>query len=153
MVFCQRWKSSILSLNNGKLSSVNGIPGEVTKYGGDALCAALHDLTEMCEDEQLSQQRKDGRIISIYKRKGDRAVCSNNRETSLLAIAGKFLEKIRLMKFNQPKHCWKGLPWNIVWFSKRTGDHWYGVHSPTAPREEQRATTELVQYAWPSLTY
>ena len=64
-------KSSILSLKNGKSPGVDGIPGEVIKYGGDELCEALHIfIIEMWEKEQVPQQWKDARIISIYKGKG-----------------------------------------------------------------------------------
>ena len=95
-------KSSILSLKNGKSPGVDGIPGEVIKYGGDELWVALHNLIiEMWENEQVLQQWKDTRIISIHKGKGDRAVCGNNRGISLLAVAGKVLAKILLMRLNR----------------------------------------------------
>ena len=48
----------------------------------------------------VPQQWKDAKIISIYKSKGDSAVCGNSRGISLLSVAGKVLAKILLSRLN-----------------------------------------------------
>ena len=95
-------KTAIHSLKNNKAPGIDGIPGEVLKYGGDALHTRLHEMTTvMWEIERVPQQWKDARIISIYKKKGDRAVCGNSRGISLLSIAGKVLAKVLLIRLNK----------------------------------------------------
>ena len=47
------------------------------------------------------QQWKDADIISIYKKKGDRAVCGNSRGISLLSTAGKVLARVMLVRLLQ----------------------------------------------------
>lgn len=43
---------------------------------------------------EVPQDFKDATIVTIYKRKGDRAECGNHRGISLLSVAGKILAKI-----------------------------------------------------------
>jgi len=40
------------------------------------------------------------KVVHIYKRKGDRAVCDNHRGISLLSIAGKVLARVLLNRLN-----------------------------------------------------
>ena len=55
----------------------------------------MHELINVVwETGCVPQQWKDVNIISIYKRKGDRVVCDNSREISLLAAASKVLARI-----------------------------------------------------------
>lgn len=95
-------KKAICCLKNNKSPGVDGIPGEVLKHGGDALHSRLHEIiSAMWEVERVPQQWKDAKIISIYKKKGDRAVCGNSRGISLLSIAGKILAKVLLIRLNK----------------------------------------------------
>ena len=92
---------AISSLKNNKSPGTDGIPGEVLKNGGTALHHEVHQLIlSIWEAEDVPQQWKDARIISIYKRKGDRATCGNSRGISLLSVAGKVLAKILLARLN-----------------------------------------------------
>ena len=93
---------AINSLKNNKSPGTDGIPGEVLKYGGATLHHRLHQLiSAVWEAEEVPQQWKDSRIISIYKKKGDRATCGNSRGISLLSVAGKVLAKILLARLNK----------------------------------------------------
>ena len=38
-------------------------------------------------------------IVTIYKRKGDKAICGNSRGISLLSVAGKVLVDVTLVWF------------------------------------------------------
>ena len=46
----------------------------------------------------VPQQWKDGDLVSIYKKKGDRTLCDNSTGISLLSCAGKVLARILLTK-------------------------------------------------------
>ena len=70
----------ISNLKNNKSPGADGIPVALLKYGGSTLSTRLHQLIqELWQAEDVPQQWKDTRIISIYKKKGDRATCGNNR--------------------------------------------------------------------------
>ena len=93
---------AINSLRNKKSPGTDGIPGEVLKSGGAALHHELHQLIlSIWVAEEVPQQWKNARIISIYKRKGDRATCGNSRGISLLSVAGKVLAKLLLGRLNK----------------------------------------------------
>ena len=80
----------------GKAAGPDGIPPEVWKYGGATLRNKLLQL--FCNiwltTAEVPQDFKDATIVTIYKRKGDRAECGNHRGISLLSEAGKILAKI-----------------------------------------------------------
>ena len=46
----------------------------------------------------VPQQWKDANIVTIYKRKGDKAICGNSRGISLLSVAGKVLAGVMLRR-------------------------------------------------------
>ena len=95
-------KDAIHNLKNNKAPGIDGIPGEFIKYGGDALHSRLHKMiSAMWEAKRIPQQWKDARIISVYKKKGDRAICGNSRGISLLSVAGKVFTKILLCRLNK----------------------------------------------------
>lgn len=98
----QEIAAAVRTLKNNKSPGIDGIPGEVLKHGGEALHRRLHEMIDlMWEMERVPQQWKDARIISIYKKKGDRAVCGNSRGISLLVTAGKVLAKVLLLRLNR----------------------------------------------------
>ena len=78
---------------------------EVLTNGGHYLLNRLHCFI-LCAwtSRQLPQQWKDANFITIYKRKGDRAVCGNSRGISLLSVVGKVL-LARVMLRRLLTHC------------------------------------------------
>ena len=50
------------------------------------------------EAEVLPQQWKDANIVTIFKKKGDRADCGNYRGISLLSVGGKVLARVILVR-------------------------------------------------------
>ena len=97
----QEVTGAIDNLKNNKSPGADGIPAELLKYGGNSLFTRLHELIQgLWRNEDVPQQWKDARIISIYKKKGDRATCGNSRGISLLAVAGKVLARIILARLN-----------------------------------------------------
>ena len=98
----QEVSSAIKNLKNNKSPGADGVPGEVLKFGGAATLNKLHQLIMKIWDmEEVPQDWKNARIISIYKNKGDRATCGNSRGISLLAVAGKVLARVILSRLNK----------------------------------------------------
>ena len=99
----QEVQCAIAGLKNNKAVGPDSLPAEVLKYGGEAvleyLCQMFHAVWNTgC----TPQQRKDADIISIYKKKGDRAVCRNSSKgISLLSTAGKVLARVMLVRLLQ----------------------------------------------------
>ena len=85
------------STASAKAPGLDGVPLDILQNGGKKMCKALLDLFNRCLlSGTVSQDFRDAVIVTIYKRKGDRAECGNHRGISLLAIAGKVLAKIVL---------------------------------------------------------
>ena len=90
-------KKALKTTSSGKAPGLDGIPLDILKNGGDKLCEALLDLFNRCLlSGTMPQDFRNALIVTIYKRKGDRAECGNHQGISLLAIAGKVLAKIVL---------------------------------------------------------
>lgn len=89
--------NAVKGLKNNKAAGPDGIPGEILKNGGPGLLRKLHQfIVSTWNSGKVPQQWKDANIITIYKRKGDRADCNNSRGISLLSTAGKVLARIML---------------------------------------------------------
>ena len=92
-------EKAIWSLKNHKAAGPDGIPAELLKYGGDNTIRYLHKLYQCCwESGQVPQHFKDGKIITIYKNKGDKTICGNSRGVTLLSNAGKGLARVMLTR-------------------------------------------------------
>ncbi|XP_030747133.1 uncharacterized protein LOC115875768 [Sitophilus oryzae] len=86
---------AIASLKNNKATGKDSIPAEIYKALTPELMPHLENLfTVIWERESVPQDFRDSIIISLYKNKGDKTECGNYRGISLLAVAGKILEKI-----------------------------------------------------------
>lgn len=80
------------------------IPAELLKSGG-YLFRTLHKyITKVWTDENVPQQWRDAKVVTIHKGKGDRAVCGNSMGVSLLAVAGKVLAKVDAPKANKQRY-------------------------------------------------
>ena len=88
---------AVLSLKNGTAPGPDGIPAEAIKYGGAALLNEIFLLVlQVWENEVVPTAWKNSKIITIYKRKGEKSDCENSRGISLLSHAGKILTRILL---------------------------------------------------------
>nr|VZI29233.1 unnamed protein product [Spirometra erinaceieuropaei] len=86
---------AVQQLSNGKAPGSDAIPAEVYKHGGPQLMNHLTALfQEMWRQGEVPQDFKDATIMHLYKRKGNRQICDNNRGTSLLDIAGMIFARI-----------------------------------------------------------
>ena len=81
-----------------KAPGTDGIPSDVVKCGGKELLRHLSDLfSQILSEESVPQDIKDALIMHIYKL-GDRAVCDNHRDISVLSVTGQVLACILLNK-------------------------------------------------------
>src|SRR4029434_6868511 len=88
---------SVRSLKNNKSPGMDNIPAELLKQGGYLCTRALHQhITKVWADENIPQQWRDAKIVTIYKNKGDNTICGNHRGISLLAVAGHVLANVLL---------------------------------------------------------
>ena len=98
----QKVAQAVNSMKNNKSPGLDGIPAELLKYGGETLPSRMLELITVVWDEgSVLQQWGDTKLTSIYKRKGDCAVCGNSRWISLLSAVGKLLEKVMLTRLNK----------------------------------------------------
>ena len=88
---------AISQLSSGKAPGSDSIPAEIYKCGGPALiCRVLQLFRLIWQQETVSQDLKDASVIHLYKLKGNRQDCNNDRGIPLLSIAGKILARILL---------------------------------------------------------
>ena len=86
-------------MKDGKAAGPESIPAELLKYGGECTAGLLHGfVAEAWRTGEVSQQWKDSNIVSIYKNKGDRAICGNSRGISLLSSGGKVFARVLLAR-------------------------------------------------------
>nr|VZI00464.1 unnamed protein product [Spirometra erinaceieuropaei] len=99
---------AVQQLSSGKAPGSDAIPAEVYKHGGPQLIDHLTALfQEMRRQGEVPQDFKDATIVHLYKRKGNRQVCDNHRDISLLNIAEKIFARILLNRLNN--HLEQGL--------------------------------------------
>lgn len=88
-------ENAIKLLKNNKAPGLDELPAEVFKNGGRELRAKLHCLfCKIWSEEVVPADFTDAAIVNIFKKKGDRADCTNYRGISLLSVAGKVLARI-----------------------------------------------------------
>ncbi|KAG7305516.1 hypothetical protein JYU34_009592 [Plutella xylostella] len=86
---------------NKKASGIDGIPGELLKYGGDELHTKMWMLfLRMWDEERVPADFKVSRICSLYKNKGDRSDCNSYRGISLLSAPGKVFARALLNRLS-----------------------------------------------------
>ena len=90
-------RTAIKEKNIGKTSGADEIPGELYIVLGTTAFSAFHDiLVSIWQEECVSADFHDVTIVTLYKNKGAKSDCGNDRGISLLCIAGKILARILL---------------------------------------------------------
>ncbi len=88
---------AVKTLKNSKAAGPDNIPAEIFEKGGYLCTRTLYlFILEVWSRECAPQHWKDANIVTVYKNKGDKSICSNSRGISLLAIAGEVLAKVML---------------------------------------------------------
>jgi hypothetical protein len=92
-------RQAISKLSSGKASGADCLPAEIFKAGTEVIVTELTNLFEVIWSEgQVPKDYKDGTIVHLYKRKGDRTSCDNHRGITLLSVAGKILARVILLR-------------------------------------------------------
>ena len=93
---------AIDSLACGKAPGTDGIPPDLIKRCKSTLLQPLHyTLCQCWREGSVRQDRKDAKIVTLYKNKGDRRDCNNYRGISLLSIVGKVYARVVLARLQQ----------------------------------------------------
>lgn len=86
---------ALSSMKNHKAAGPDNIPAEALKNGGDLLHLQIQQLiSQIWVNERIPPDLRDGTIITIYKKKGDRADCGNYWGITLLSTTGKVLARV-----------------------------------------------------------
>lgn len=88
---------AIQQQRNGKAVGIDGVPGELLKYGGPELHELIwKSFKQMWEEERVPDTFRVSRICPLFKNKGNRSDCNSYRGISLLASPGKIFARILL---------------------------------------------------------
>ena len=94
---------AIQSMRNNKSPGIDNIPAELYEKGGGLLRNKIHSLIEgIWKEEKIPTDWKTNIIVPIYKNKGDKLQCKNNRGISLLCTGYKIFTTVinkRLKKY------------------------------------------------------
>ena len=87
--------ASIKSLKRGKSSGPDKIPNEIFIEANEQTRRIYLDaLNKVYNEEQIPQGWQEGEIIRIYKGKGQKGKCSNERGITLSSNIGKLFERL-----------------------------------------------------------
>ena len=90
---------AIASLKCRKAPGLDGMQGELLKYGGERVHEEIFNYISACwSSDSMPSQWKNSKIIAVYKRKGDKTDCGNSRGISLLSVGGKVYARLLLMR-------------------------------------------------------
>ena len=90
---------AIDSLASGKAPGSDGIPPDLLKYCKTSLLHPLHEILCQCWCEGVvPQDMRDAKIVTLYKKNGERSDCNNYRGVSLLSIVGKVFARVILTR-------------------------------------------------------
>ena len=87
--------------HNGKAADEDVSPADVCKAGRLPLAEKLTELFHcMWRKEAIPQEFKDAFIIHLFKKKENPQTCDNQRGISLIATAGKILDKLQFNRLS-----------------------------------------------------
>ena len=84
----------IRKVKNNKTGGIDGLVGELLKYGGSGMVCLLEQLFSVVwHEETVPRQWREGLIVNLFK-KGDREDPGNYRGITLLSVVGKVFCKV-----------------------------------------------------------
>ena len=93
---------AIKRLKNGKAAGVDGVTGEMLKYGGPAVLQAMTHLCNECwRSGFVPKDWTRAVIVPLYKGKGAQKECKSYRAISLLSVASKVYGRILVDRVNE----------------------------------------------------
>ena len=88
-------KKSIKKLQRGKATGPDKIPNEAIIEANETTNEILrHQLNKILTNQQIPDEWQHGEIIRLYKGKGKKGMCSNERGITLASNIGKLFERI-----------------------------------------------------------
>ena len=88
-------QKAIKKLQRGKACSPDNIPNEAIIEGNDLTREVLnHQLNKILQTQDIPDEWQHGEIIRLYKDKGKKGLCSNERGITLASNIGKLFERI-----------------------------------------------------------
>jgi len=102
----------ILKFGHVTLAMPTCLPAEVFKHGGYLLKHRLHRfITSTWSSGCVPQQWKDANIVTIYKHKGDKAICGNSRGISFTVSVWQSLGWCDAVSasYTRSRHCNAGV--------------------------------------------
>ena len=91
---------AINSLKAGKAAGPDGLCPEIFMHGGPEITKLLTKFSNKCwETGTVPSNWLRANIVTIYKKKGEKAECGNYRGLSMLDVAGKIFAKVLNQRF------------------------------------------------------
>ena len=85
----------IQQLKKGKAKGQDGIPNEMFIYANDKTKNIIQtELNKILESQNIPEQWTEGMLKRIYKGKGTKGKCSNERGITIASNMGKFFERL-----------------------------------------------------------
>ncbi|MCP4337615.1 MAG: reverse transcriptase family protein, partial [Desulfobulbaceae bacterium] len=93
----------------GKASGIDGVCGEMLKYGGEIVIEWVWKMCRLAwEEGSVPEDWKSGVIVPLYKGKGERGVCGNYRGICLLSVVGKVYCRVVIERVRERTEKWVG---------------------------------------------
>ena len=142
----QEVSEALQKLDNGSSPGMDGLPPELFKYVGAGMVQAIsmmfqYVFTHAC----CPQQWRQGLLVPIYKKEGDRADPNNYRTISLLPVLSKVFEHVLLKRLVTWAEQNKKLSDEQGGFrpGRCTMDQWFILNEIVGSRKEKNEPTAL----------
>ena len=90
-------KLAIKQINTNKAPGIDGLPVELLMVGSENVTNAVFDLIiKSWNGTPIPQDWIDGILVSLFKGKGEKAICDNYRGITLLEAVGKVFSRLIL---------------------------------------------------------
>ena len=94
-------RDAMRSTASGRAPGADGIPADLLKCDA-SLETHLYNLLCLCwREKAFPSEMKDATITTLYKQKGDKGDCNNNRGISLMSVTGKICARVVLPRLQK----------------------------------------------------
>lgn len=139
-------KAAIKRIRYGTSAGVDGIPPELFRFAGDELASVMCPLFQYIFDHACCpQQWREGLLVPIYKKDGDRADPNNYRTIALLPVMSKVFEHVLLKRLVEWADGGRLLAEEQAGFrhGRCTMDQWFVLHEMVAARKQFNHATAM----------
>ena len=101
----EEMREAIKRMNSGKSPDVDGIKVDMLKAGKEVVAEWMTRLTRVgMKEGRAPEEWQEPCVVPIYKRKGERSECKNNREISMLSILGKVAGRVVMERIQRRRN-------------------------------------------------